>query len=201
MQYRFYLQLAEAYRQHTADAAELKPLGVELLMEVARKRALDPSPDDISRMRQLAQQLIAQGSQDPLVLQRQARLETLDGKHDAARTRLLACEDKLKASAYPPLARLLNSCCLCSLASAALDSELLAEHFPRFIEHWVNWAAEESKTAENRRYVVTTAYDLTTGLRKITQKNGMLEALNQREGLDGWVRNTIAGAVQMATRN
>ena len=33
--YRFYLQLAEAYRQHTADAAELKPLGVELLMEVA----------------------------------------------------------------------------------------------------------------------------------------------------------------------
>ena len=33
--YRFYLQLAKAYRQHTADAAELKPLGVELLMEVA----------------------------------------------------------------------------------------------------------------------------------------------------------------------
>ncbi len=74
---------------------------------------------------------------------------------------------------------------------------MLAGHFPRFIERWVNWAAEESKIAENRRYVVTTAYDLTTDLREMKQKNDMLEALNQREDLDGWVRNTIAGAVQI----
>ena len=37
-----------------------------------------------------------------------------------------------------------------------------------------------SKTAENRRYVVTTAYDLTTDLREMKQKNDLLEALNRR---------------------
>jgi tetratricopeptide (TPR) repeat protein len=197
--YRYYLQLEQAYREHTNDSAEVQALGSQLFKSVARIRTLERAYDHsvwMQELKSLSQRAIDAGSSDPLILQRHARLLSASDETEAAQSLLLRCEEAFQNSEYPPLIPLLNSFYLCSLTSNQ-DNPLLLERFPQFAERFITWISHDTKNSENRRFVLTLAHELSQVTPNADQKQQLLDAIEKEPDLDPWFRDTLAGAIHI----
>lgn len=199
--HRFYLTMTRAYREHTKDDAELQSVGVELFNLLARKQTLEAPASDLvawgAEMRQLTKRMIDAGSRDPMVLQRHARLEMFAKQYDDALLWLMESERALEDAGYPRFVSLLNTYYLAALARTTQNEPLLREYFPQFVEQLLDWIVEETKTPENRRYVLLLAHAMSKDFPEVEHKERILSALSQRKYLDAWFRDTLSGAIHI----
>lgn len=198
--YRYYSRIAAQYQERTEDTDEARAAGVRLFTKLSRKQAFEPneaSESYIADVKQLTQAAIDAGSTDVLVIQRHARILSMDGEYDTAKATLLECETRLAGSGYPTIAHMLNSLYLCALEGLRPDAELRAEYFPLFLDRFSKWLAEETRTPEHRRYVFDLAYRVLPVFASAEEMEAILEALKRHGGIDAWFLDTFTGATEI----
>lgn len=193
----FQKRLLDYYRKNafgpqtdTTDPEAARSRTEELFAEVANGDVYRVRSETAKRTLTLVQQLIDQGSRDPLILQQRGICQVLLRDYEAAGRQLVECESLLNKDKHGLLPFVWNSQYLCQIARKTNNDELLNEQSSELVQRLLEWLVSGAAQPDTLRFVQTIAMYPFIELPP-ERRSQFLRTLEGRAGIDPWLHDIL----------
>lgn len=191
----FDLKKVDAYREHTKDPENVRPAAVEFMSAVWKKIVLKTPQPAWETLDKQGQQVLADGSQDPLVLATLGDMAWCCDKLPEAKEQFTEAVKRFESSTYPAGVQFQAYEWLRGLLMATNQLAALQPYAPRYLELAIRLLSDAADRPEEQRFVwneVATFMNLEMA-EVLPYQKAFHEAVQKAEKIDPWTSNMIAG--------